>query len=306
MTGNLESITAKICAFSRAQHSDKEGGVIFNDYLAYDMLGPEEYEQIGQLIEGRFSPYASRTRNKFDPAFVERELRTYISPITLPRAEFAEKSLREFMKRHEKAQYVICGAGMDTFSFRNNDKNLQIYELDHPNTQKYKLAQLKKLGWKIPDNVHYVSVDFSKDNMIKRLHDAGFDQNTPTFITILGVTYYLTLDVFEDTIRKFSMIAAPGSEIVFDYPDEHSFGLKQNSERYLRLRQITTGLGEIMKQGFSLQEMNDMLKRNSFTILDHLLPAQIQLLMAVGEEHEHVAYENIHLLHAKKYEPGTH
>jgi methyltransferase (TIGR00027 family) len=204
------------------------------------------------------------------------------------------------MKQHETAQYVICGAGMDTFSFRNHDQNLQIYELDHPNTQKYKLEHLNKLGWKIPDNVHYVSVDFSKDNMTKKLCDAGFDISTPAFITILGVTYYLTLDVFEDTIRKFNMITAPGSEIVFDYPDEHSFGLKQNSERYLRLRQITTGLGEIMKQGFSLKEMEDVLKRNDFSITDHLLPAQIQLLMAAGDEYEHVAYENIHLLHAKK------
>jgi hypothetical protein len=46
--------------------------------------------------------------------------------------------------------------------------------------------------------------------------------------------------------------------------------------------------------------MNDVLKRNGFTIIDHLLPAQIQLLMAAGEEYAHVAYENIHLLHALK------
>lgn len=51
MAENQESITAKICAFSRAYHSYSEGEKIFDDYLAYDILGQEEYEQIGQMIE---------------------------------------------------------------------------------------------------------------------------------------------------------------------------------------------------------------------------------------------------------------
>ncbi len=300
MIDNLESITAKICAFSRAQHSDIEGGIIFNDYLAYDILGPEEYESIGQMIEGRFSPEAHHPGNSFDHSRVEEELRTYISPITLPRAEFAEKSLQDFMEQHEQCQYVICGAGMDTYSFRNQNPNLQIYELDHPNTQTYKLAQLNKLRWEIPENVHYVPIDFSKDNMTRKLRRAGFDPRIPTFITIMGVTYYLTLEVFAETLRKFSKIAAPGSEIVFDYPDDHSFGLLQNSERYLRLRQITTGLGEIMKQGFTPEEMEEVLLRYGFSVKEHLQPAQIQQLMVSGEGHTHVAYENIHLLRGIK------
>ena len=54
---------------------------------------------------------------------------------------------------------------MDTFSFRNTNPNIKVFELDHPNTQKYKKDKIKELEWIIPDNVRFVPVDFAKDSM---------------------------------------------------------------------------------------------------------------------------------------------
>ena len=145
MTENQESVTAKICAFSRAHHSMQESSKIFDDNLAFDILGKHEYQQIGQMIEKGFKSHEYSPETKFNKQYVSDEIKKYISPITLSRAAFAEDNLKRFAKGKSCCQYVICGAGMDTFSFRNENKDIKIFELDYPDTQAYKLKKIKKL-----------------------------------------------------------------------------------------------------------------------------------------------------------------
>ena len=68
-------------------------------------------------------------------------------------------------RKHDKCQYVICGAGMDTFAFRNDDPKIKIYELDHPDTGRYKRERIRELEWNIPKNLVFVPIDFSKEDM---------------------------------------------------------------------------------------------------------------------------------------------
>ena len=220
MINDTESVTAKICSFVRAYHSNFEKEKIFDDYLAFDLMGRDEYEEVGQLIEHEYR------KDKYDPAYffkgarIKDTLNKYFSPIPLSRAAYAEKELWRFAYDRGECQYVICGAGMDTFSFRNDNPNIKVFEIDHPDTQRYKLQKIKKLEWIIPENVHFVSVDFSKDDMAEKLIEAGYDPKLPSFFAIMGVTYYLTLPVFEETIKSIGEISSFGSKVVFDYPDE--------------------------------------------------------------------------------------
>ena len=134
MIAAQESITAKLCSFARAYHSNTGRKKIFDDYLAYDLLGKEEFEEIGQLIQNDFDLNKQKKNNDLETANIRPTLNRYISPIPLSRIAFSERKLLEFAQRHGVCQYVICGAGMDTFAFRNDNPDIRIFELDHPDT----------------------------------------------------------------------------------------------------------------------------------------------------------------------------
>ena len=143
MIDDMESVTAKLCSFARAYHSNHEKNKIFDDYLAYDLMGKEEYDEIGQLIEHEYDKSLFDLAYTFSGKRIRDKLNRYISPIPLSRAAFAERELTRFTWQRGECQYVICGAGMDTFAFRNDNPNIRIFEIDHPDTQRYKLEKIR-------------------------------------------------------------------------------------------------------------------------------------------------------------------
>ena len=296
-----ESITAKLCSFARAYHSNFEKNKIFDDYLAYDLMGKDEYNEIGQLIENKFDTSAVDDKYFFDGDQVYPLVNRYITPIPISRIAFTEKELGRFVKENGKCQYVICGAGMDTFAFRNENPDIYIFELDHTDTQRFKLDRIKQLEWNIPKNVEYVSVDFSKDDMVKSLKCAGLQPDVPTFFSILGVTYYLTLPVFEETFEKINRISSVGSRLVFDFPDETTFEKYQNKRAY-ELAQITDKLGEPMQHGFTIEEIRRTVSENGFSVIRHETPQIIQKNYFENRADGQSAFENIHFILAEKKE----
>lgn len=147
MTEIQESTTAKLCSFARAYHSNMDRQKIFDDYLAYDLMGKEAYEEIGQLIDNDFEAGKSDANYAFSSAKIAEKLNRYIMPIPLSRIAFAENKLLEFAREHGKCQYVVCRAGMDTFAFRNDNADIHVFELDHPNTGRYKRERVRQLEW---------------------------------------------------------------------------------------------------------------------------------------------------------------
>ena len=207
--------------------------------------------------------------------------------------------MQEFVKEHGTCQYVICGAGMDTFAFRNGNPEIRIFELDHPDTQRYKLDRIRDLEWNIPENVRHVPIDFSTDDMNEVLERAGFDRKLPTFFSILGVLYYLTLPVFEETLEKIGAISSFGSKLVFDFPDDTTFA-PGTAERVHRLSEITRSLGEEMQHGYALSEVSEALERHGFLLDEHNSPERIQKRFFDGRADGQQAFENIHFILAKK------
>ena len=214
MVDKRESITAKLCAFARAWHSNKARHKIYDDYLAYDIMGKEEYDEIQEMISRVFGEIKPVLRSKS----VQEIIENYIAPIPLSRIHFSESRLQRFAAEQGRIQYVICGAGSDTFSFRNDNPDIEIYEIDHPDTQQYKLEKIRALEWNIPKNVHFVPVDFETERMTDKLLEAGFDPQVKTFFSILGVSYYLTLPVFAETLAQIAELSVSDSVLVFDYP----------------------------------------------------------------------------------------
>ena len=187
-----KSLTALISAFSRAYHALNNEVTIFNDSLARDLLTDEEFNQIAKNM--------SNGIGFFNPSFVgepEQALRwvvdNQLSPSPLGRAAFAEKSL-EWAVRTGTEQYLIWGAGYDTFAYRQPlwAKALQIFEVDHPATARDKQERLKSAGIVIPDNICYAHLSMFLLNMTDPLLlvvRQQFDQmNQPNLALFLGYT----------------------------------------------------------------------------------------------------------------------
>lgn len=290
MIDKQESITAKLCAFARAWHSNVAREKIFDDYLAYDIMGKDEYDDMYTLIKNGFGTALS----EYSTADTEEIIKEYIAPIPLSRIHFSETRLNQLAKTNGKIQYVICGAGSDTFSFRNAEANIEIYEIDHPDTQRYKKDKIKKLEWHIPENVHFVSVDFEKEKMTDKLIAAGFDTQAKTFFSILGVSYYLTLPVFTNTLLQISQLSSVGSMLAFDYPQKSG----EFPQRVKRLEEITKNLGEKMQGGFEYNEVSRALYSLGFQIDTYLTPQKIQQKYFDKRKDKMRAFENVNLLSA--------
>lgn len=306
MIESQESITAKLCLFARAFHSNFGKNKIFDDYLSFFLMGREQYEEIGQLIENDFDTSKYDRNRIFCHKHIKEALYKYILPIPVSRIKFAETELENYAKLQgamgEKIQYLICGAGMDSFAFRNQIGNIHVFEVDHPDTQKYKLERINQLEWVVPESLSFVPVDFSRDSLKEKLLENGFNPSLPTFTAILGVSYYLTLPVFEETLRTISEITPSGSRLIFDFPDETTFNKNQAeiNPRVKELADVTEKLGEPMLHGFSVEEIEAALKRNGFEIATHYTPEIIQSLYFEERDDGLKAYENVHFLKAEK------
>ena len=131
------------------------------------------------------------------------------------RARFAEDELALAVRRGV-AQFVILGAGLDTFAYRNPFPNLRVFEVDHPATQEWKRQRLHAENIAIPDSVTYAPVDFNSQTLADGLRAANFQADKPAFFSWLGVTMYLENQTVLDTLR-FIHSMSPENGIVFDY-----------------------------------------------------------------------------------------
>ncbi|MFG2364767.1 class I SAM-dependent methyltransferase [Streptomyces mirabilis] len=134
------------------------------------------------------------------------------------RARFIEDLVAEQVG-HGVAQYVVLGAGLDTFAQRRPEiaARLRVFEIDQPGTQAWKRRRLIELGYGIPDWLRLVPVDFEAGaDWWEQLSDAGFDPGRPTVVACTGVTMYLTKDATAATLRRLALLA-PGSTLAMTF-----------------------------------------------------------------------------------------
>jgi methyltransferase (TIGR00027 family) len=226
MQPNDPSRTALMVARQRAAHQVLDHGSILNDPFAMRILREDEKDVL-QFASAH--PLASIGRL-----------------FTAARSRIAEDALSTGVERGIR-QIVILGAGLDTFALRNphGDRQIQIYEVDHPATQAWKLERLAEAQIALPPSLVFVPVDFERDDLREKLVTAGFQRNSRAFFTWLGVVPYLTQDAIGRTLDYMSSI--PNSEVVFDYmepAEAFSDELRQlEKQRSEQLEKIGEGLG---------------------------------------------------------------
>jgi len=188
-------------ALSRAAHQLYDTPRILDDPIARRIIGAQGEEEL-------------RTqRHRFDTR-IARRLRAFL----VARSRVAEEALAAAVARGVR-QYVVLGAGLDTFAFRNPypASLLRVFEVDHPATQGWKRARLSAAGIPLPEGLTFVPVDFETQSLAAALDAAGLRSERPAFFSWLGVTMYLTHDAVLATLRYVASSLPEGSAIVFDY-----------------------------------------------------------------------------------------
>ena len=134
------------------------------------------------------------------------------------RARFIEDLVAEQADRGV-TQYVILGAGLDTFAQRQPElaSRLTIFEVDRPAPQTWKKQRLIELGFGVPQWLRFVPVDFEAGgSWWEQLETAGFDANQPAVVASTGVSMYLTKDAIMAMLRQAAQLAA-GSTFVMTF-----------------------------------------------------------------------------------------
>jgi methyltransferase (TIGR00027 family) len=198
------SKTALRVALRRAAHQLYDAKpLVFNDAVAVPILGQE------------YLPEVHKTATKLEKPF-SVALRAFL----VARSRYAEDILSAAVAQGV-TQYVLLGAGLDTFAYRSPYPSLRVFEVDHPATQQWKQGLLASSSIPIPPSLTFVPVDFERQTLSSQLSAADFDSTAPTFFAWLGVVPYLTLEAFRSTLR-FIAARPAGSGLVFDYGQPRS------------------------------------------------------------------------------------
>lgn len=191
--------TAVRVALWRAMHVQVDAAPhVFEDEIGLRLVAPEE---------------GWRSRPDMDP-----DATAGFRASTVSRARFVEDLVAEEVSQGID-QYVILGAGLDTYAQRRPDtaSRLRVFEIDRPDTQAWKRRRLIELGYGIPDRLRLVPVDFEAGgDWLPQLSDAGFDADRPALVVCAGVTVYLTAAAIAATLRTLGGLA-PGSTLAMTF-----------------------------------------------------------------------------------------
>lgn len=198
MQDQTPSRTAMRVAMRRAAHQLFDRPPVLDDPLAVRIIGEEALRRVEASASTARSRYARLAR-----AFMA------------VRSRFAEDALAHAVGRGV-SQYILLGAGLDTFAYRSPFPTLRVFEVDHPATQRWKRRKLAAARIDPPATLTFVPVDFERETLAGRLDAAGFRPDAPAFFGWLGVTMYLTDAAIESTLKVIASTPARGG-LALDY-----------------------------------------------------------------------------------------
>jgi methyltransferase (TIGR00027 family) len=241
------SRTALRVAIRRAAHQLMEQPRILDDPIAVRLLGPG------------FARDLERASHR-----VARDFRAFMAA----RSRYAEDRLAEAVA-NGVAQYVILGAGLDTFAYRNPFSSLRVFEVDFPATQKGKRAMLAEAQIALPAGLTFVPLDFEHKTLAAGLAEAGFDAGSAAFFGWLGVVPYLTLDAFRATLTAIGQLPS-GTGVSFDYAVAPETLSPLGRKAFDALAGRVAAAGEPFQLFFTPEQMESELRRAGFRRIEQV------------------------------------
>ena len=259
------SKTAALVAAARAYHLKRARPPILVDQFAIDLCG---------------KPWHTVVSNRLLTWFTVDILLRALNPLIMApivRAKFCEDRVEQAAAEGIQ-QYVIIGAGYDSFAMRRTDlaKKLTIFELDQTATQQEKRLRMEESGIPEPENVRFISADLNKDDMFEVLVQSGFDASKPAIFSWFGVTYYLPLDTVKETLLKVAENAAHGSELLFDYLTKLSSTPEKWQKNQTKLADSVAAKGEPLITGLDPDQIEPFVRECGFVEVENPQISEIE------------------------------
>ncbi|MFZ0745294.1 MAG: SAM-dependent methyltransferase [Terracidiphilus sp.] len=253
------SRTALRVAIRRAAHQVIDDPHVLDDPIAVRLVGTE----FARDMERAMHPVA-------------RDFRLFLAA----RSRYVEDQLVKAVSSGVM-QYVVLGAGLDTFAYRNPFSSLRVFEVDFPATQDWKRAMLHEAGIDAPASLTFVPLDFEHKALAEGLADGGFDMRNAAFFGWLGVVPYLTLDAFRATLSAVAQLAA-GTGISFDYAFRPETLNPKRRMVFDALSQRVAAAGEPFQLFFTPEEMESELRGAGFLRIEQVDSGQLNDLYFRG------------------------
>lgn len=253
--------TATLAAVGRAIHLASDQPKLLEDHLALGLAGDAGATLLAELTK----QLPGESRDTFGLLFAMR-------------ARFVEDAV-DVAIQDGVAQYVILGAGLDSFAYRRADldQRLKIFEVDRAGAQVWKRRRLEEMGVAIPTSVSFVPLDHETDDLRAALVEAGLDLSAPAIVSAMALTQYLAQPAVERILSQVGTFP-PGSRLVMTYvvpatelTELESAGLKWTMSQ-------AEARAEPFLSLFRPDEMDDLILRNGFRRADHLGPHELRAL----------------------------
>lgn len=245
------SQTAKFAAIARGEHRlSYQQPWILDDPYALSLVGPA-WEELQRALRA---------------VFPDRPREEALSGIAA-RSRYVE----DVLEAGTFGQYVILGAGLDSFAWRRPDvlASTRVFEVDHPATQAWKRDRAEIMALPRSEQHVFAPVDFERETLDAGLASVGFDPSASTLFSWLAVMPYLTLDAIETTLRGLAG-AAPGSQIALSYGVRDEYQDEVGHQFTSLLRGLAMQRGEPLVTLLSPAEAEDLLARCGLTVVEHL------------------------------------
>jgi methyltransferase (TIGR00027 family) len=242
-------------AIRRAAHQLLDDPLIFNDPIVIDLVPEASDPAIRETLDDPGAPAAKLFRCMF-----------------AMRSRFAEDRLAQAAARGVR-QYVIVGAGLDTFPWRQPDfaTTMQLFAADHPSSLAWTQGRLRAHGLSKPSNLTYVPVDLEERRLGDLLIACGFEREAPSFCSVLGVVQYLGGEAV-DALFGFASTLAKGSEIVFSFaPPDDPLDV-EDRDSFICFGERPAALGEPWKVRLRPGDLVAQLRDLGFSDIFHLTP----------------------------------
>lgn len=246
MRADRSSRSAEFVAMHRAAHQWLDTPTIFDDPFAAIVTDPS--------FARALNADPQRGRAFFSPA-----RRAFLAA----RSRYAEDRLAQAAVQ-SCGQYVVLGAGFDTFCLRCKDRSLRIFEIDHPATQATKLARLRSAGIGTSARTSFHAADFTRQSLKAILLEAGVEQGRRVFVSWLGVAQYLPRETIAAALADLASFG-PHVEIVFDYILHYA--LQNDVRRFIfdASRRVAAHEGEPFRSMFVPDEVVDLCRAAGFS-----------------------------------------
>ena len=268
------SVTAMGAALMRTVHTRVSPSPLINDPWGDRLVLDEERAVVLRVVLNSLGPEDRNRCEKLGTPSAVLDAALQAHPgygWAVLRTRYAEDALEVAVGRGVR-QYVIVGAGFDSFALRQPPfaREVDIFEIDHPATQELKRRRLRDCDAPLPDTLHFVPADLSNEQIGDALARSAFRSTDPAFFSWLGVTQYLSREANLGTLQGIAACSPSGSQLVFTYVEHRELGAHRASTRVARLQGAFASASEPWLSGFDPTQLTGDLAAAGMILIEDL------------------------------------